>query len=78
MNTPATGRAARERIRRMRIRLAALKRHAAARDPATGKSRLAVDAGRVSGRGRRGDAAWGLGMSLRRWYPHDNNKKEGN
>ena len=40
----------RERVRRMRIRLAALRRHAAARDPFTGKSELAVTAGKSSGR----------------------------
>ena len=41
MGSPAE----RERVRRLRIRLAALRRHEAARDPATGKSTLAVAAG---------------------------------
>ena len=39
----------RERRRRLRIKLAALKRHAASRGP-DGKSELAVAAGRASGR----------------------------
>ncbi len=59
----------REHIRRMRIRLAALRRHAAARDPVTGKSSLAVAAGKASGRRRQGDRAWGLEYAMRRWYP---------
>jgi hypothetical protein len=57
-----------ERARRLRIRLAALKRHAAARGR-DGKSKLAVAAGRASGRSRQDDSAWGLEMSLRRWHP---------
>lgn len=65
MGSPAE----RERVRRLRIRLAALRRHAAARDPATGKSSLAVAAGQASGRRREGDRAWGLEWALRRWYP---------
>ncbi len=59
----------REHIRRMRIRLAALRRHAAARDPLTGKSSLAVLAGKASGRRRQGDRAWGLEYAMLRWYP---------
>ena len=62
-------RAHREHVRRMRIRLAALRRHQAARDPLTGKSSLAVAAGQASGRQREGDRAWGLESALRRWYP---------
>ena len=60
----------REHIRRMRIRLAALRRHAAARDPSTGRSLLAVAAGRASAIRREGDRAWGLEMALKRWAPH--------
>jgi hypothetical protein len=60
----------REHVRRLRIRLAALKRHAAARGP-DGKSELAVAAGKASGRTREGDRAWALDMALRRWYPSD-------
>ena len=52
----------------MRIRLAALKRHAAARDPHTGKSELAVAAGKASGRNREGDKAFGLDLALKRWH----------
>ncbi len=59
----------REHVRRMRIRLAALRRHAAARDPLTGKSSLAVAAGKASGRRRIGGRAWGLEYAMRRWYP---------
>ena len=59
----------RERVRRLRIRLAALRRHAAARDPGTGRSLLAVEAGRASGIQREGDRAWGLEMALKRWAP---------
>ena len=61
----------RERLRRMRIRLAALRRHQAARGP-DGKSELAVAAGKSSGRSREDDRAWGLGMAIRRWYPEPN------
>ena len=57
----------RERGRRLKIRLAALKRHAAARG-ADGKSELAVAAGKASGRQREGDEAWGLELALRRWH----------
>ncbi len=59
----------REHIRRLRIRLAALRRHADARDPFTGKSALAVAAGQASGRQREGDRAWGLESALKRWHP---------
>lgn len=61
----------REHVRRLRIRLAALRRHEAARDPTTGKSALAVAAGRASARQREGDRAWGLESALKRWYPSD-------
>ena len=63
----------REHVRRKRIRLAALKRHAAARGR-DGKSELAVAAGRASARGRHDDEAWGLEMALRRWHPRTNGK----
>jgi hypothetical protein len=53
----------------MRIRLAALRRHEAARDPVSGKSSLAVKAGKISGKQRKGDRAWGLENALNRWYP---------
>lgn len=59
----------REHVRRLRIRLAALRRHQEVRDPATGKSELAVAAGKASARKREDDRAWGLEMALRRWYP---------
>ncbi len=59
----------REHTRRMRIRLAALRRHEAARDPVSGKSSLAVKAGKISGKQRKGDRAWGLENALNRWYP---------
>ncbi len=61
--------ASREHVRRMRIKLAALRRHEAARDPATGKSTLAVAAGQASGRIREGDRVWGLESALKRWHP---------
>ena len=57
----------RERRRRLKIRLAALKRHAAARGP-DGRSELAVAAGKKSGAQREGDVAWGLDLALRRWH----------
>jgi hypothetical protein len=57
----------REHVRRLRIRLAALKRHAAARGP-DGKSELAVAAGKASGRTREGDQAWALDMAIKRWH----------
>ena len=58
----------RERGRRLKIRLAALKGHRAARDPITGKSELAVSAGRASGRQRVEDSTWGLENAIKRWY----------
>jgi len=61
-----------QRIANMRRRAAALERHAAARDPLTGKSMLAVAAGRLGGRktaDRMGcPSAWGLRMALRRHH----------
>ena len=61
-----------QRIANMRRRAAALERHAAARDPLTGKSKLAVAAGRLGGRktaDRLGcPSAWGLRMALRQHY----------
>ncbi len=63
----------RERVRRLRLRLAALKRHAAARGE-DGKSTLAVAAGKASGASREADTAWGLELALRRWYPKDSGK----
>ena len=63
----------RERVRRFRLRLAALKRHAAARGE-DGKSTLAVAAGKASGVSREGDEVWGLELALRRWYPRDEEK----
>ena len=72
MGSPAS----REHVRRMRIRLAALRRHEAARDPATGKSALAVAAGQDSGRKREGDRAWGLEWALKRWYPITEHEKD--
>jgi hypothetical protein len=57
----------REHIRRLRIRLSALQRHAAARGP-DGRSTLAVEAGRRSGLKREGDSAWGLELALKRHY----------
>ena len=65
MGSPAS----REHVRRLRIRLAALRRQEAARDPTTGKSALAVAAGQASARNREGDRAWGLELALKRWYP---------
>lgn len=73
MGSPAD----RERLRRLRIRLAALRRHAAARDPATGKSALAIAAGLVSGRQREGDRVWGLECALKRWHPSPGHQQDG-
>ena len=67
----------RERVRRLRIRLAALRRHEAARDPITGKSDLAVAAGQASGRKREGDRVWGLESALKRWHPKTYEKADG-
>lgn len=61
----------REHGRRLKIRLSALKRHAAARDPLTGKSTLAQEAGRASARARVGDKVFGLELALRRWHPSE-------
>jgi hypothetical protein len=56
----------------LRRRAAMLERHAKARDPLTGKSAIAVSAGRRGGRttaDRIGaPSAWGLRMSLKRWH----------
>ena len=57
----------RERGRRLKIRLAALRRHAAARG-ADGKSTIAVEAGKASARQREGNQAWGLDLAIRRWH----------
>lgn len=57
----------RERVRRMRIRLAALKRHQAARGP-DGRSTLAVSAGQRGAATRQGDSVWGLALALKRWH----------
>ena len=51
-------------------------RFEAARDAATGKSALAVSAGKASGRKREGDRAWGLEAALRRWYGLPSTKKD--
>jgi len=61
--------AERDRVRRLRIRLAALRRHEAARNPITGKSDLAVAAGQASERKREGDRVWELESALKRWHP---------
>lgn len=49
-----------------------LERHARARDPATGKSVIAVRAGQKGGRVTAdkigSPSAWGLRMSLKRWH----------
>jgi len=60
----------REHVRRLKIKAAALRRHAAARDQVTGKSALAQSAGRASGRKRQGDRAWAVEMAIRRWHPN--------
>jgi hypothetical protein len=61
-----------QRIANLRRRAAMLERHARARDPLTGKSTLAVEAGRKGGMVtayRVGSpSAWGLRMSLKRWH----------
>lgn len=57
---------------RQKQRLAALLQHQAARDPETGKSRIAVAGGRVGGARRAeqiGDGrALGLALNLHRWH----------
>ena len=61
-----------QRIANLRRRAAMLERHARARDSITGKSALAVAAGKKGGRvtaDRIGaPSAWGLRMSLKRWH----------
>ena len=61
-----------ERVANMRRRAAMLMRHARATDPDTGKSSIAVAAGRAGGQRtieRYGSStAWGLSMALRRHY----------
>ena len=71
MSTPTE----RDHVRRMKIRLAALRRHAAARGP-DGKSELAVAAGKASARGREDEQAWGLEMAIRRWHPEPAHKRK--
>jgi hypothetical protein len=65
----------RERVANLRRRAAMLERHARARDPVSGKSSIAVAAGRKGGRvtaARGGSpAAWGLRMALKRWHDVD-------
>lgn len=63
--------ASREHVRRLKIRLAALKRHQAARDPVSGKSSLAVSGGKASAKQREGDRAWGLDLAIKRWHGTD-------
>ena len=72
-NSPGIGslREKREYVRRMRIRLAALQRHRDAKDPSSGKSGLAVSAGKSSGQKREGDSIWGLEMAIKRWHVGD-------
>jgi hypothetical protein len=61
-----------QHIKSMKCRLAALRRHAALRDPLTGKSTLAQEAGRKGGQRTASKlgcpAAWGLAMALKRWH----------
>jgi len=61
-----------ERVANLRRRASMLERHARARDPFTGKSRIAVEAGRQGGRRtverHGGGSAWGLRLALRRWH----------
>jgi hypothetical protein len=61
-----------ERVANLRRRAAMLARHAAARDPKTGKSELATRAGRRGGLRtveRHGSSSvWGLRMALRRHH----------
>lgn len=56
----------------MRRRAAMLERHEAARDADTGKSRIAVAAGRLGGQRTAerhgGGSAWGLRLALKRWH----------
>lgn len=61
-----------DRIANMRRRASMLARHERARDPETGKSLIAVEAGRRGGERTAerhgGGSAWGLRMALRRWH----------
>ena len=61
-----------ERVANLRRRASMLERHEAAHDPVTGKSKLAVAAGRLGGQRTAerhgGGSAWGLRMALRRWH----------
>jgi hypothetical protein len=65
-----------QRVANMRRRAAMLARHDAARDPETGKSKIAVEAGRRGGQrtverfyDQQGSIAdWGLRMALKRHY----------
>jgi hypothetical protein len=61
-----------QRVANMRRRAAMLARHARAVDPETGKSTIAVAAGRAGGQrtaSRYGSSsAWGLRMALRRHH----------
>ena len=59
----------RNHVRKMKIKASALRRHANAKDPLTGKSFLAQTAGRASALQREGDSAWGVSMAIRRWHP---------
>jgi hypothetical protein len=62
----------RQRIANMKRRAAMLERHARNLDPTTGKSRLAVEAGRKGGRAtverQVSPKAWALRMNLKRWH----------
>lgn len=61
-----------QRIANMRRRASMLERHERARDPETGKSLIAVAAGRLGGERTAerhgGGSAWGLRMALWRWH----------
>ncbi len=61
-----------DRVARLLMRAAALERHARARDPATGKSRIAVAAGRAGGQRTAeryaSSSAWGLRMAMKRHF----------
>ncbi len=73
---------AQQRIANLRRRAAMLERHAAERDPATGRSALAVAAGRLGGQRTAerhgGGSAWGLRLALRRWHgiPLNNDRRD--
>ena len=68
MSTPES----RERARRLKIKASALREHQKAKDPLTGKSVLAMAAGKASARARIDDKAWGVTMAVRRWSPEAN------